>query len=179
VVSFTLCEIYPYKFISYRAVNTPRQGFKNQSVNAVWRDNRGLFQDPCKTRKAELYYRVRSYRTENSSHYLRLLTSSGILWNSSVLTVILPSGGGPWNSKRHICLHLTEFYIRFKHNSCQKQRTFCHQPTKHFIQEILGYIFRLKLINLHQAKLQEYKKGIFHNHIQFRDLNLHKLNIHI
>jgi hypothetical protein len=50
-------------------------------------------------------------RRKHSSLYLRHLTSSGCLWNSNVLTVLLPSGGGPWNSKRHIVTSLTEFYI--------------------------------------------------------------------
>ena len=36
---------------SYRAVNTLPLGYKNQSVNAVWGNNRYLFWDPYKTRK--------------------------------------------------------------------------------------------------------------------------------
>jgi hypothetical protein len=48
-------------------------------------------------------------RRKHSSLYLRLLTSSGDLWNSNVLIVVLPSGGLPWNSKRHIPLHYSIF----------------------------------------------------------------------
>jgi hypothetical protein len=44
-------QIRDNKLISYHAVNTPRQGFKNQSFNAVWGKNRGLFRDSYKTRK--------------------------------------------------------------------------------------------------------------------------------
>jgi hypothetical protein len=40
------CRLSPY-----REVNTPLLGFKNQSFNALWRNNRGLFRDPYKTRK--------------------------------------------------------------------------------------------------------------------------------
>jgi hypothetical protein len=40
-----------YRLSPYRAVNTPREGFKNQAVKAVWRNNRVLFRDPYKTRK--------------------------------------------------------------------------------------------------------------------------------
>jgi hypothetical protein len=29
-----------HRLSSYRAVNTPQQGFKNQSFNAVWGNNR-------------------------------------------------------------------------------------------------------------------------------------------
>jgi len=36
---------------SYRAVNTLRLGYKNQSVNAVWGSNRCLFSDSYKTHK--------------------------------------------------------------------------------------------------------------------------------
>jgi hypothetical protein len=43
-------ELY-YRLSSYREVNTPRQGFKNQSVPALWGNDRGLFRDPYKTRK--------------------------------------------------------------------------------------------------------------------------------
>jgi hypothetical protein len=65
--------------------------------------------------KAESYYRLRPYCAENSSLYLglRLLTSSGGLWNSSVLIAVLPPGGGTWNSKHQIPLHLNAFYVRF------------------------------------------------------------------
>jgi hypothetical protein len=64
--------------------------------------------------KAESCYRLRSYRAENSSLYLRLLTSSDGLWNSNGLIVVLPSGGGPWNSKRHVTyLCITEFVYRY------------------------------------------------------------------
>jgi hypothetical protein len=35
----------------YRAVNTLRLGYKNQSVNAVWGSNRYFFPDPHKTQK--------------------------------------------------------------------------------------------------------------------------------
>ena len=40
-----------YTFIPYRAVNTLRLGYKNQSVNAVYRNKRSLFSDPYKTHK--------------------------------------------------------------------------------------------------------------------------------
>jgi len=50
----TLCaqnvELY-IKTQSYRAVNTLRLYYKNQSVNAVWGNNRCLFSDPHKTHK--------------------------------------------------------------------------------------------------------------------------------
>jgi hypothetical protein len=36
---------------TYRAVNTLRLGYKNQSVNAVQLNNRCLFSDPHKTHK--------------------------------------------------------------------------------------------------------------------------------
>jgi hypothetical protein len=49
--STRLLKTYTDKLSPYRAVNTPRQGFKNQSVNAVWGKNRSLFRDPYKTRK--------------------------------------------------------------------------------------------------------------------------------
>jgi hypothetical protein len=32
-----------YRLSPYRAINTLRQGFKNQSVNVVWGNNRRLF----------------------------------------------------------------------------------------------------------------------------------------
>jgi len=35
----------------YRAVNTLRLGYRNQSVNAVYGNNRCLFSDPHKTHK--------------------------------------------------------------------------------------------------------------------------------
>ena len=35
----------------YRAVNTVRLSYTNQSVNAVWGNNRCLFSDPHKTHK--------------------------------------------------------------------------------------------------------------------------------
>jgi hypothetical protein len=35
------------------------------------------------------------------------------VWNSSVLIAVLPSGGGPWDSKHHIPLLVIEFYIRW------------------------------------------------------------------
>jgi len=35
----------------YRAVNTPRLGYKNQPINVVWGNNRCLFSDPYKTHK--------------------------------------------------------------------------------------------------------------------------------
>ena len=40
-----------YGFSAYRAVNTLRLGYKNQSVNAVQGNNRCLFSDPHKTHK--------------------------------------------------------------------------------------------------------------------------------
>jgi hypothetical protein len=43
---------------TYRAVNTLRLGYKNQSVNAVQWNNRCLFSDPHKTHK----YIVRAER---------------------------------------------------------------------------------------------------------------------
>ena len=44
--------IYIYIYFSpYRAVNTPRLGYTNQSVNAVQGNNRCLFSDPHKTHK--------------------------------------------------------------------------------------------------------------------------------
>jgi hypothetical protein len=43
-------ELY-YRLSPYRAVNTPCQGFKIQSFNAVWGENHSLFRDPYKTRK--------------------------------------------------------------------------------------------------------------------------------
>jgi len=46
-----------YRFSSYRAVNTLRLGYKNQTVNAVHRNN-GCFSDPHKTNK----YTVREER---------------------------------------------------------------------------------------------------------------------
>ena len=50
----TLCgqnvELY-IKDSPYRAVNTLRLGYKNQSVNAVWGNSRCLFSDPHKTHK--------------------------------------------------------------------------------------------------------------------------------
>ena len=39
------------KIQAYRAVNTLRLGYKNQSVNAVYGNNRCLFSDPHKTQK--------------------------------------------------------------------------------------------------------------------------------
>jgi len=39
------------KFSSYRAVNTPCLSYKNQSVKAVYGNNRSLFCDPDKTHK--------------------------------------------------------------------------------------------------------------------------------
>jgi hypothetical protein len=53
-------------------------------------------------------------RRKHTSLYLRLLTSSGTLWNSNVLMVALPSGGRTWNSKRHVPLDLTHLYIRYE-----------------------------------------------------------------
>jgi len=38
-------------FSPYRAVNTFRLGYKNQSVNAVYGNNHCLFSDPHKTHK--------------------------------------------------------------------------------------------------------------------------------
>jgi hypothetical protein len=38
-------------FGPYRVVNTLRLGYKNQSINAVYRNNRCLFSDPHKTQK--------------------------------------------------------------------------------------------------------------------------------
>jgi hypothetical protein len=105
-------ELY-YRFSSYHAVNTPRQGFKNQSVNAVWGNRRGLFQEPYKTRKwSWIILQAQIVPSRKSSLYLHLLTSSGGLWNSNVLIVLLSSGGGPWNSERHIVTGLTESYTR-------------------------------------------------------------------
>jgi hypothetical protein len=106
-------ELY-YSLSSYCAVNTPRQGFENQSFNAVWGKKRGLFRDPYKPRKWSWIVLQAQIlpRRKRSSLYLRLLTSSGGPWNSNVLIILLPSCGGPWNSKRHIDTRLTEFYIR-------------------------------------------------------------------
>jgi hypothetical protein len=42
---------YSQRFSPYRAVNTLRLGYKNQSVNAVYGNNRCLFRDPHKTHK--------------------------------------------------------------------------------------------------------------------------------
>jgi hypothetical protein len=36
-------------FSLYRAVNTPRVGYENQSINSVWENNRCLFWDSRKT----------------------------------------------------------------------------------------------------------------------------------
>jgi hypothetical protein len=41
--------IFIRKSIPYRAVNSLRLGYKNQSVNVVWGNNRSLFSDPHKT----------------------------------------------------------------------------------------------------------------------------------
>jgi hypothetical protein len=43
--------LYREIFSPYRAVNTLHLGYKNQSVNAVWGNNRSLFLDPHKTHK--------------------------------------------------------------------------------------------------------------------------------
>jgi hypothetical protein len=43
-------ELY-YRFSPYHAVDTHQQGFKNESVNALWGNNSRLFQDPYKTHK--------------------------------------------------------------------------------------------------------------------------------
>jgi len=40
---------------TYRAVNTLRLGYKNQSVNAVQWNNRCLFSDPHKTHKPTVW----------------------------------------------------------------------------------------------------------------------------
>jgi hypothetical protein len=55
-------EFY-YKLSPYRAVNTRRQGFRNESLNAVWRNNRGLFRDPYKHIKIKLTSITASVRT--------------------------------------------------------------------------------------------------------------------
>jgi hypothetical protein len=43
-------ELYD-RLIPYLAVNTPRQDFKNLSINAVCGKNRSFFRGPYKTRK--------------------------------------------------------------------------------------------------------------------------------
>jgi hypothetical protein len=45
----------PHTFSSYRAVNALRPGYKNQSCNALYGNNRCLFYDPHKTRKYTLW----------------------------------------------------------------------------------------------------------------------------
>jgi hypothetical protein len=69
---------------TYRAVNTFRLGYKNQSVNAVLWNTRCLFSDPHKTHK---YTRVgRTYRAVNT---LRLgyknQSVNAVQWNNRCL----------------------------------------------------------------------------------------------
>jgi hypothetical protein len=101
-----------YRLSSYRAENTLRLGFKNQSVNAVWGNKGVLFAGPYKTQSLIILQAQIVPRRKHSSLYLRLLTSSGGLCNSNVLIVFLPSVGRLWNSKRYIITHLTKLYIR-------------------------------------------------------------------
>jgi hypothetical protein len=56
-----------YRLSPYRAVNTPRQGFKNQSVNAVWETIAVCSEvDKKHVNKTELYYRLSPYRAVNT-----------------------------------------------------------------------------------------------------------------
>jgi hypothetical protein len=59
-------ELY-YRLISYRAVYTSRQDFKNQSVNAL-RKTIVVYSDihTKHVNKAELYYRLSPYRAVNT-----------------------------------------------------------------------------------------------------------------
>ena len=50
-VDFYLRQKYISRPRHYRAENTHRLGYKNQSVNAVWGNNRCLFSDKYKTHK--------------------------------------------------------------------------------------------------------------------------------
>jgi hypothetical protein len=59
-------ELY-YRLSPYHAVNTPRQGFKNQSVNVVWETIAVCSEIHTKhVNKAESYHRYRLYRRENT-----------------------------------------------------------------------------------------------------------------
>jgi uncharacterized C2H2 Zn-finger protein len=55
-------ELY-YRLSPYRAVNTLRQCFKNQSITAVWETMAVISQIHAKhVNKTELYYRLSSHR---------------------------------------------------------------------------------------------------------------------
>jgi hypothetical protein len=59
-------ELY-YRLISYRAVNTPRRCFKNQSVNAVWETIAVCSEIHTKhVNKAEFCYTFSPYRAVNT-----------------------------------------------------------------------------------------------------------------
>jgi uncharacterized C2H2 Zn-finger protein len=56
-----------YRLSPYPAVNTPRQCFENQSVNAVWETIAVCSEIHTKhVNKAELHYRCRPYRAVNT-----------------------------------------------------------------------------------------------------------------
>jgi uncharacterized C2H2 Zn-finger protein len=77
-------EFY-YWLISYRTVNTTRQGFKNDQL-MLYGETIAVYSEihTKHVNKAESYYRLRLYRAENSSLHLGRLTSSVGLWNSNV-----------------------------------------------------------------------------------------------
>jgi hypothetical protein len=115
-------ELY-YRLSAYCAVNTPRQGFKLSNL-MLYGERIAVYSEihTKHVNKAESYYRLRSYRADDCSLYLRLLTSSGGLWNSNFLIVVLPCGSGPWNSKGYIRLH---YWILYRY----------HESIRHVIIE--------------------------------------------
>jgi hypothetical protein len=67
-VSAVIDRNYSWTFSPYRAVNTLRLCYKNQSVNVVWGNNRCLFSDPPKTHTHTLTHSHTHTHTHTLSH---------------------------------------------------------------------------------------------------------------